>query len=306
MATSSGGVTVLSNPIDPLEKRVSQSLMQRALRRFLRDRLTLLAAAILLVLVTLSVFAPFITDVVMQIDPNDTQYEALLPLGTPNHLFGTDDLGRDQMARLLHAGRISLGIGVFGALATLTIGLVIGMSMGYFGGAYDDFMNWVITTLDSLPTIYLLIIISALFRPSPEALVAVLALTGWTGITRLIRGQTLSLREREFIVSALSMGSSAWRIMFVHILPNLISVTAISLAGSIGGLILAESALSFLNLGVQPPTATWGNMLSKAQEFFTRGPHMAIVPGVLIFVTVLCLYVLGDGLRDAFDPTSRD
>ena len=148
MATSSGGVAVLSNPIDPLEKRVSQSLMQRALRRFLRDRLTLLAAGILLVLVTLSVFAPFITDVVMQIDPNDTQYEALLPLGTPNHLFGTDDLGRDQMARLLHAGRISLGIGVFGALATLTIGLVIGMSMGYFGGAYDDFMNWVITTLD--------------------------------------------------------------------------------------------------------------------------------------------------------------
>ena len=135
MATSSGGVAVLSNPIDPLEKRVSQSLMQRALRRFLRDRLTLLAAGILLVLVTLSVFAPFITDVVMQIDPNDTQYEALLPLGTPNHLFGTDDLGRDQMARLLHAGRISLGIGVFGALATLTIGLVIGMSMGYFGGA---------------------------------------------------------------------------------------------------------------------------------------------------------------------------
>jgi peptide/nickel transport system permease protein len=306
MATSTGGATALPKPLDPNEKRVSQSLFQKAMRRFWRDRLSLVTASVLLVLTTLSVFAPFITTYIMQIDPNDTQYRALQPIGTPNHLLGTDDLGRDQLARLLHAGRISLGIGVFGALAILSIGLVIGMSMGYFGGAYDDFMNWVITTLDSLPTIYLLIIISALFRPTAEALIAVLALTGWTGITRLIRGQTLSLREREFILSARSMGSSPWRIMFVHILPNLISVTAISLAGSIGNLILAESALSFLNLGVQPPTATWGNMLSKAQEFFTRGPHMAIVPGVLIFVTVLCLYVLGDGLRDAFDPTSRD
>jgi peptide/nickel transport system permease protein len=242
----------------------------------------------------------------MRVDPNSTEYKPLLPLATPGHIFGTDDLGRDQLARLMHAGRISLGIGFFGATMTLAIGLIVGMAMGYFGGWLDDWINWVITTLDSLPTIYLLIIVSALFRPTAEALVLVLVLTGWTGGTRLIRGQTLTLREREYILAAKALGSSPWRIMLAHILPNLVSILAISLAGGVGNLILAESGLSFLNLGVQPPTATWGNMLSKAQEFFTRGPHMAIVPGILIFLTVLSLYIIGDGIRDAFDPTATN
>jgi ABC-type dipeptide/oligopeptide/nickel transport system permease subunit len=285
---------------------VGESLMSKALRRLRRDRLTMMALAVMTVFSVLAITAPLMTQYVMQVDPNSTEYEPLLPVGTAGHIFGTDDLGRDQLARLLHAGRISLGIGFFGSLITLLIGLITGMATGYFGGVFDDLMNWIITTLDSLPIIYLLIIISALFRPSPESLVAVLALTGWTGVTRLIRGQTLSIREREFILSARAIGASPWRIMLSHILPNLISVTAISLAAGIGGLILAESALSFLNLGVQPPTATWGNMLTKAQAFFVRGPHMAIVPGILIFITVLCFYIIGDGVRDAFDPTTSD
>lgn len=282
----------------------SESLLAIALRRLRRDKLTLVAMAILAVFSFFALFAPLITTYVMQVDPDDPSYEPLLPLGTHGHFFGTDDLGRDQLARMLHAGRISMGIGFAGSVITLTIGLTLGMMTGYFGGAVDDFMNWVITTLDSLPTIYLLIIVSALFRPSPEALIAVLALTGWTGATRLVRGQTLTLREREYILSARAIGSSPWRIMVAHILPNLLSITLISLAGGIGGLILAESALSFLSLGVQPPTATWGNMLTKASRFFERGSHMAIIPGVLIFITVLCLYVVGDGLRDAVDPTT--
>ncbi len=289
-----------------IPSKESESPMARSLRHIRRDRLTLVAMAFMITISLLAVCAPLITTDIMHIDPDSTEYKPLLPIGTAGHVFGTDDLGRDQLARLLHAGRISLGIGFFGAIFTLIIGLVIGMAMGYFGGTLDDFMNWVITTLDSLPTIYLLIIISALFRPTAEALVAVLVLTGWTGATRLIRGQTLTLREREYILAARSIGSSSWRIMVAHIMPNLLSITAITLAGSIANLILAESALSFLSLGVQPPTATWGNMLSKAQAFFVRGPHMAIVPGVLIFLTVLSLYIIGDGVRDAFDPTTVD
>ncbi len=300
---SNSGVAALKIN-DKKEATISESPFARSLRHLRGDKLTLLALAFILIITVLAVFAPVITDQVMQINPNSTEYEPLLPIGTPNHIFGTDDLGRDQLARLLHAGRISLGIGYFGAVFTLAIGLILGMAMGYFGGRLDDFMNWVITTLDSLPIIYLLIIISALFRPTAEALVTVLVLTGWTGATRLIRGQTLTLREREYILSARAIGSSSWHIMIAHLLPNLISITMITLAGGIANLILAESALSFLGLGVQPPIATWGNMLTKAQAFFNRGPHMATVPGVLIFLTVLCLYVIGDGLRDAFDPTT--
>lgn len=300
---SNGGVAAL-NLTDKREATVSESPFARSLRHLRGDKLTLLALAFIVIITVLAVLAPVITDQVMHVDPNSTEYQPLLPIGTPGHIFGTDDLGRDQLARLLHAGRISLGIGYFGAIFTLVIGLILGMAMGYFGGGLDDFMNWVITTLDSLPIIYLLIIISALFRPTAEALVTVLVLTGWTGATRLIRGQTLTLREREYILAARAIGSSSWHIMASHILPNLLSITAITLAGGIANLILAESALSFLGLGVQPPIATWGNMLTKAQAFFNRGPHMATVPGILIFLTVLCLYVIGDGLRDAFDPTT--
>jgi peptide/nickel transport system permease protein len=145
--------------------------------------------------------------------------------------------------------------------------------------------------------------IAAVFRPTAEALVFAIALVGWTGTTRIIRGQTLSIRGLDYVVSAKAMGASPWRIMFVHIAPNLISVTAIALMRGIGNLMLAEATLSFLGLGVQPPQATWGNMLTKSQQFFNLGGHLVLAPGLAIWVTVLCLYVIGDGIRDAFDPT---
>lgn len=288
-------------------REVGDSLMIRALRRLRRDKLTIAAMTIIIILSLMAIFAPFLTDQVFHVDPNRTDSTLrFAPIGTPGHPLGTDDLGRDHLARLLHAGRISLGIAFGGAFLILIIGLSFGTITGYFGGAVDDIMNWVITTLDSIPTLYLLLIISAILSPSAEALVIVLALAGWTGTTRLIRGETLAIREREYILSAKAVGASPWRIMFSHILPNLTSITAISLATSIGNLILIESALSFLNVGVLPPTPTWGNMLSNSQTFFTLGGHLVILPGVLIVTTVLCLYVIGDGVRDAFDPTIVD
>lgn len=284
-----------------------ESLLARAGRRLRKDKLTLLALGIIILLTLLALFAPVITGSILQVDPEATNpIDRLQPPLAAGHLLGTDDLGRDYFARLLYGGRISMTIGFTGALITLMIGLTLGMVAGYFGGRVDDLMNWVITTLDSIPTLYLLILVSTLLRPSPEALVIVLALTGWTGTTRLMRGQTLAIRHLEYIISARAIGASPWRIMFIHILPNLLSVTMISLAGGIGGLILVESTLSFLKLGVQPPTPTWGNMLSNAQQFFTRGPHLSIIAGLLIFLTVLCLYIIGDGLRDAFDPRAVD
>jgi peptide/nickel transport system permease protein len=288
-------------------KSASDSLWQRAFRRIRQDRLTMVSLAIIALLGALAIFAPFLTQSVFHVDPNRTNSETrFLPIGSAGHPLGTDDLGRDHLARLLYAGQISLSIGFNGAFLILIIGLVLGIITGYFGGAVDDTMNWIITTLDSIPTLYLLLIISAILSPSAEALILVLALVGWTGTTRLIRGETLGIREREYILSARAIGASSWRIMFIHILPNLMSITAISLATSIGNLILIESALSFLNVGVQPPTPTWGNMLTNSQTFFTLGGHLVVLPGLLIVVTVLCLYIIGDGVRDALDPTIVD
>ena len=167
-------------------------------------------------------------------------------------------------------------------------------------------MTWVISTLNSIPSLFLLLIVAAVLQPSPSTLIIVLGFLGWTTTTRLVRGETLSIREREYIISARAAGASPMRIMFVHILPNLFSIIVITLAIDIGNLILVEAALSFLGLGIKAPIPSWGNMLTNAQSFFTKGAYLVVAPGLLIFVTVLCLYVIGDGLRDAFDPTAKD
>jgi ABC-type dipeptide/oligopeptide/nickel transport system permease subunit len=289
------------------QRYFGESLFRKGLRRLSHDYLTLTALVLLAVMAALALFGPIVVEQVGHINPNATDPSInFLPIGSPGHLLGTDDLGRDQLARLLQAGRISIGIGFFGAVITLTIGLVLGMASGYFGGLVDDILSWLVATLDSIPSLFLLILIASVLQPTAESLVLVISLTGWTGTTRLIRGQTFALRNLDYVLSARALGAGAWRIMFAHIVPNLISVVLISLASSIGGLILAESALSFLGLGVQPPQATWGNMLTKAQTFYVRGPDLVLMPGLLIFLTVLCLYVSGDGLRDAFDPTTNE
>lgn len=285
----------------------SKSLTEMALNRLWRDKLTLLAIGTIAVLAILSFLAPLITGA-LNVDPNttDAANSKFLPVGAEGHLLGTDDLGRDHLARLLYAGQVSLMIGLLSGLLSLAIGVALGILTGYFGGIVDDVINWIITTLNSIPGLVLLIVISAVFQPGPVTLILVLAFLTWTVTTRLVRGEALSIRSREYIVSAKALGASNIRIMLIHILPNVFSLTIVTLAINIGNVILVESALSFLGLGVQAPTATWGNMLSKSRNFFKVAPHLVIFPGILITVVVLCLYIIGDGLRDAFDPTATD
>lgn len=292
-----------------VEFKRGDSLFKRALRRLRRDRLTMIALIVLALLTVLAYSAPLITTYILEVDRDRTDaVNRFGAIGEDGHILGTDELGRDLAARLLYAGRVSLTIGYLGAMSALVIGTVFGSIVGYFGGVIDDLANWLITTLDSIPALYLLILIASVLNPSAETLILVFALIGWTGTARLMRGQTIALRNQEFIIGARAIGASHWRIIFAHVVPNLISVTAISLATAVGSLILAESALSFLGIGVQPPTPTWGNMLTKAQQYYaTDGAgHLIILPGALIFVTVLCSYIIGDGIRDAFDPQSRD
>ena len=307
---------VLGRDFDAKDVIKSESLLQTAVRRVLQDYLTLLALGILSFLAIVSFLAPQISDALGVSYTVPLAARRFLGMGEEYcisdvctmHLFGTDHLGRDMFARLLYGGRVSLMVGVVAAFGATTIGVTLGLLTGYYqGGPFtiiDDFMTWFITTLNSIPLLMLLILIASVVIPSIQTLIVVLALVSWTGTMRLIRGETLSQRENEYVISARAMGASPIRIMFVHILPNTLSVLITALAIQIGTLILVESALSFLGLGVRPPDPSWGNMLSGAQAHFRQGAHLSIIPGICIVVTVLSLYLVGDGLRDAFDPRS--
>lgn len=278
---------------------------QRAIKRLKNDYMTL-AALITIGLLVLMAFTAPVTTQIIGIDPfSENLQKTYAPPDTQNWL-GTDDKGRDHLARLIYGAQISLSVAFMAAFLALSIGLSLGIITGYYGGILDDVMIWFITTLNSIPSLFLLLMVSALFRPGPFVFIMILGLLGWTGTMRLVRGETLALRQREYIIAARAMGASDARIMFQHIMPNLLSIVIVSLAIQIGGLILTESALSYLGFGINPPIATWGNMLSESQAFWRKSQLLVVGPGLLIGITVLCLYVIGDGLRDAFDPTALD
>lgn len=292
------------------EKHVGESLFKLAMRRLRRDYLTLGAISLLVILAVLSYSAPLITSA-LDIDYRATDAAAskFLPIGTPGHPLGTDNLGRDYMARLLYGGQVSIGIGVIAGFSSIALGISIGLVAGYYqGGRFgflDDIIMWFITTLNSIPSLMLLILLGAVLTPSVQTLILSLTLISWSGTMRLVRGETLSHRAREYVLSAEAIGARPFRIMFMHILPNVFSVFIVALALEIGSLILVEAALSFLGLGVRPPTPSWGNMLTSAQAHFRQGTHLWLLPGLMIVTTVLSLYLIGDGLRDAFDPQAK-
>lgn len=284
----------------------SLTLWQKALQRIQRDKTTLAAMAILLLFGLLALFAPQISDA-FGVDPiKQNLMIKYAPLFDPDHPLGTDELGRDHLSRLLYGGQISLGIAFSAAILSIAIGITVGVFAGYYGGMLDDFIIWFITTLNSVPSLFLLIIITAVLSPGPLTLVLVFAFLGWTGTTRLVRGETYSIKEQEYAIAAKAMGASDMRVMFAHIVPNIFSLLIITLSKAMGGLILAESALSFLSFGIKAPIPTWGNMLTGGLEYARRAPHLVFLPGLLITITVLCLYIIGDGLRDAFDPKIAD
>jgi peptide/nickel transport system permease protein len=223
-------------------------------------------------------------------------------LTVPSLWLGADELGRSQIVRLLYAARISLMVGVGAATVNLTLGVLIGLAAGYYRGRVDDLLQWLAGTIRSVPSLFLLLTIAVLFQPGPWVLVTVLGLVSWPSTALFVRGQTLSLREREYVGAARTLGASDWRIMRRHLLPNLLPLVVTLAAIDVGSMILAESSLSFLGLGIMPPTPSWGNMLTNAVSSLGRAPWLVWGPGALIFATVLALYLLGDGLRDALDP----
>lgn len=291
--------------LDVEEQRKPRALWQDALLHVLQDRLTMLALISLVIMTLLCVLGAFYTEQVLRLDPNETSIpDRFLAPGAENHLLGTDHLGRDQFLRLLFGGRVSLLIAYTSSMMIILIGVSLGLAAGYFGGWVDDVMTWLINTLSSIPPLFLLLIASALWEPSVEVLIVLLALTSWVGTSRLVRGEVLSIKERDYVLAARALGSSNFRVLLVHIVPNLLSIVIVTLTIIAGNLILVESGLSFLGVGVRPPTPTWGNMLTDSRTYFVSGAHLVIWPGIMIMITVLCFYLVGDGLRDALDPRS--
>jgi peptide/nickel transport system permease protein len=276
------------------------------------------SAAFLALLLVLSLAAPWIAEA-RGIDPTMTDLLARFEPPSAQYWLGTDDLGRDLFQRLLNGGRVSLLVGFAGALLSAAIGAVIGVFAGYYGGRLDAVLMRLTDGVIALPLLPLVIVLAAIDPQKigiPPAvaqsetfslwrIVAIVALMGWTTVARLVRAATLSLKAQDFARAARALGARPLRIMFRHILPNAMGSLVVATTLSIGGLILLESTLSFLGLGIQAPAASWGNMLTNAQELLQDAPILALWPGLLIFLTVIAFNFLGDGLQDALDPRSE-
>jgi peptide/nickel transport system permease protein len=299
---------------------LGHSLGATRLRRTLQQRLLAhplaVASAVLLLALALLVLATPLIAMGLGIDSETQDLFARMQPPSAAHWLGTDELGRDLLMRLLEGGRVSLSIGLVIAVAAAVIGTLVGLAAGYIGGRTDALLMRLTDGIIALPRLPLLIVLAALDvtklgLPEPWAhsptlgfwrIAAIIALVGWTTVARIVRAAALSLREREFVRAAQALGAGPLRIMFVHILPNLAGSIVVATTLSVGGIILLESVLSFLGLGIQPPMASWGNMLTNAQELMWSAPMLAVWPGLLIFVTVISCNFLGDGLQDALDP----
>ena len=288
------------------------------LKRLLRHSLARVSLVFLALLLLLSLAAPLIAQL-RGIDPSATDLFRRFEPPSAGYWLGTDDLGRDLFQRLLDGGRVSLLVGIAGALLSAILGAVVGVFAGYLGGRLDAIRMRLTDGVIALPLLPLLIVLAAIDPrkigvPAEIAqsetfslyrIVVIVGLTGWTTVARLVRAETLSLKARDFTRAARALGARPLRIMFRHILPNTTGSLVVATTMSIGTLVLFESTLSFLGLGIQPPAASWGNMLTGAQELLQQAPMLAVWPGLLIFLTVIAFNFVGDGLQDALDPRSE-
>ena len=268
------------------------------LRELITDTPALIAAALLCVLVLTAVFAPLI----VPYDPLAVDLDSLKQPPGKAHFMGTDSKGRDILSRVIYGSRISLSIGIVAAFLSLCIGTILGMIAGYFGGKTDAMMSQAFDVILAFPSLLLAIGISAVMPPGLTSAMLAIVLVGWAGFARLVRGITLSLKEQTYVEASRAFGATSIRILFRHILPNALPLLLVASSLRVGGFILIEASLSFLGLGVQPPTPTWGSMISLNRMYINSAPWMVIFPGLAISITVISFNILGDFLRDKLDP----
>ena len=301
---------------------MSAIVLPAAERRFVRrlaGHTPALVGAVVLMLTAALCFAAPLVESALGIDAGAVNlFNRFQPPGDV-HPLGTDAIGRDVLVRLLAGGQVSLLVGLSAALIAAVIGTIIGVSAGYFGGWLDNLLMRLTDGVIALPLLPLLIVLAALDlqklgipadiansdQMSLYRIVFIVSVAGWTTVARIVRGATLSLRSRTFVRAAVSLGAGPWHIITRHLLPNLASPIIVATTLSVGNIILLESVLSFLGLGIQPPVPSWGNLLTNAQELIWQAPMLAVYPGAAIFITVISFNLLGDGLQDALDPRAQ-
>lgn len=281
-------------------------LWQDAWRRFRRNRLALLGAVLVVLLVLIAFLAPLLVHLGIIIDPIHQQVENIeVGPGVAGHPLGTDELGRDTLSRLMYGSRISLSVGILVQGIILPIGLAIGLLAGYFGGRVDNLLMRFTDIWYAFPDLLFVLVLVSVFGPSLLSIFGAIALVNWVNLARLVRGQVLSLKEKEFIEAARSSGSPPLKLILKHLLPNSLGPIIVTLTFGIPQAIFLEAALSFLGVGIQPPTPTWGQMVNDGYEAIYANPTSVVFPALAIGFTLLAFSFIGDGLRDALDPRMR-
>jgi peptide/nickel transport system permease protein len=309
-------------PTLPVAKdKEPKGFFKTALTRFFKRKLNVVALVVFGFIAVISAIAPILTSTFIGTTPayfRASFSPAYAPPGitetlrsgvTVVHWLGTDELGRDTLTRLLHAGGASLSIGFLVAIIIVLVGVPIGLLSGFFGGWVDDFFNAIIQIINNIPGLYLFIILAGIFRPDILFLSLIFGLLSWTQTARQVRGLTLTMRNREFVTASIAVGARYPRILVQHLLPNIVSILVVLVGSDIALAMLGEAALSFLGFGIRDPDVSWGKLLANSSNYLTysgnHNPFLIIGPGLMIFITILSIYLIADGLRDAFDPALR-
>jgi len=280
-----------------------------AIRRLRRNPMAVISAVIVLVLIFLAIFAPLIAP--QTYDAQDRSYASLPAAPDSKHRLGTDNLGQDILSRLIYGARVSLAVGLIVQLLEVTIGITLGLLAAYKRGIWDTLLMRLTDAMFAFPDLLFAILLVGIIRPTTVAgsfltVFVALALVGWPGMARLVRGQALALREKEYVEAARATGVSGWGIVTRHLLPNMLSPIIVAVTVDIANVILAEATLSFLGIGIQPPFPSWGRMISDARPYMRSAPTLLIYPSLALGITVLAFNFLGDALRDALDPRLRE
>lgn len=277
----------------------NRSLTKLAMDRFTKNRLAVFGIVTVIFLVALCTLGPYLSSY----DPLQIDFRA--KFATPfsqGHILGGDEVGRDLLARLMDAGRISLTVGFVSMLMSVTIGTIAGATAGFYGGWVDTLIMRFVDAVLSFPTIFLLLAFAAFIRPGLLTIMTIIALTSWMEVARIVRSQVLTIRQNEYVTASIAVGANNFHVIYRQIIPNSMAPIVVVATLNVANAILLESYISFLGYGIQPPTASWGNMLNNAQSYFGTAPWVAIFPGVMITLAVTSFNFIGDGLRDALDP----
>jgi len=285
-----------------LELETRNSKLETFWSRLRRNRMAVAGLVLVMGLFAVALLAPWLAPY----DPNFIDLKQVLMPPSPAHLLGTDTLGRDVLSRVIFGARISLLVGFVAVGIATLIGVLVGALAGYYGGAMDALLMRLVDLMLCFPTLFLILAVIAVLGPSIWNIMVVIGVTGWMGVARLVRAEFLSLREREFVMAARALGASDARLIWRHLLPNALTPVMVSATLGVAGAILTESALSFLGLGVQPPTPSWGNILTMGKDNIEIAWWLSVFPGLAILVTVMSYNLLGEGIREAVDPRLRD